>query len=70
MTYILDEPPFFSWGELKLMKGRGEGVGQDLNFRGCGWVRGDDLFQRDYSFYIKNKLRSEIFNDKRVLKTK
>ena len=52
------------------VRGWGWGAGQDLNFRGCCWERGDDLFQRDYSFYIKNKLRSEIFNDKRVLKTK
>ena len=30
-----------------------------------------DFFQREgYSFYIKNKLKSEIFNDKESLQTK
>ena len=29
-----------------------------------------DFFQRGCSFYIKNKLKSEIYNDKKSLKTK
>ena len=33
---------------------------------GC-WERGGDLFQRG-SFYIKDKLKSGIFNDKKVYK--
>ena len=33
--------------------------------------RGDDLFEGgDCNFYIKDKLKSEIFNDKKVYKQK
>ena len=31
---------------------------------GC-WGKGGDCFQGDCSFYIKNKLKSEIFNNKK-----
>ena len=30
----------------------------------------DDFFQWGCSFYIKNKLKSEVFNDKKGLETK
>ena len=36
---------------------------------GC-WERGSDFFQKGYNFYIKNKLKSEIFKDKKVYKQK
>ena len=31
------------------------------------WERGGDLFQGGYNFYIANELKSEIFNDKKVI---
>ena len=34
--------------------------------KGC-WERGGHLFQGDFSFFLKNKLKSEIFNDKKNL---
>ena len=37
-------------------------------FRGGCWERGGWLFSGEFcSFYIKNKLKSEIFNDKKGL---
>ena len=36
---------------------------------GC-WERGGDFFQEGCSFYIKNKLKSQIFNDKKSLSAK
>ena len=40
-------------------------------FRGGCWEREGDFFQgRSCSFYIKDKLKSEIFNDKKSLQTK
>ena len=52
------------------MKVRGGGLGRISILEDVTGKEGMTFFQRDYSFYIKNKLRSEIFNDKRVLKTK
>ena len=43
---------------------------------GCQFLEGvagkewGDLFQRGCSFYMKIKLKSEIYNDKKSLKTK
>ena len=34
-------------------------------FRGGSWERGGDFFQGGCSFYIKIKLKSEIFHDKK-----
>ena len=63
------------WGE-----GRGGGVNLQPNFKkgvlkgpqfldGACWKRVGDLFQgrggKDCNFYIKSKLKSEIFTDKR-----
>ena len=50
---------------------RGE-VNMVLIFRGGCWERGGDFFQGGggCSFYIKNKLKAEIFKDKRSLSTK
>ena len=41
-------------------------------FRGSSWENQGDLFQgvRGCSLYIKNKLKFEIFNDKKVHKQK
>ena len=36
---------------------------------GC-WERGGDFFQGGCSFYLKNKLQPEIFNDKKVYEQK
>ena len=36
---------------------------------GC-WERGGDFFQGGCNFYIKDKLKSEIFNDKKVFEQK
>ena len=56
---------------------RGEGGGgwasnqRTSTFRGGSWERGGDFFQgRGCNFHIKNKLKSEIFNDKKVYKQK
>ena len=41
----------------------GEELSVSPNFLEVGcWKRGIDFFQGGYSFYIKNKLKSEIFN--------
>ena len=34
--------------------------------KGC-WERGGHLFQGDFSFFFKNKLKSEIFNDNKFI---
>ena len=50
-------------------KGRGL-TGPQLLEGGC-WERGGvDFFQGDCNFHIKNKLKSEIFNDKKCLSAK
>ena len=56
-------------GELDLQpnfqKGGGGGSLTGSQFLdGCCWERGGDIFLGDCSFYIRNKLKSEIFNDK------
>ena len=47
--------------------GGGGGLGRISIFRGGCWERGGDFFQGGCSFYIKNKLKSEIFNSKKSL---
>ena len=68
-------PPFCrkgggGWGETStgFSKKRGWGLGRTSIFRGGCWERGADLFQLGCSFYIKNKLKSEIFYYKKVYK--
>ena len=56
------EPP------AKFSKGGGLTGYQFLE--GGSWQVEDDFFQGDCSFYIKNILKSEIFNDKKVYKLK
>ena len=57
------------WGggepKTKLSKGRGLKGSQSL--KGDCWKRGGDFFQGGCSFYIKNKLKPEIFNDEKSL---
>ena len=45
---------------------RGSLTGPQLLERGC-WERGGDFFQEGLQFSDKNKLKSEIFNDKKSL---
>ena len=54
------EPP------TKFSKRRG-GLDRALIFSGGCWGRGGDLFEGGCNFYIKHKLKSEIFNDKKRL---
>ena len=59
--------PFFCWGSNLQKEG---GLDQISIFRGdlLGKRGGGGLSQaRDYSFYMKNKLKSELFNDKKSL---
>ena len=44
-------------------------TGPQLLEGGC-WERGGDFFQGSCNFHIKNKLKSEIFNDKKSLYAK
>ena len=48
----------------KLTKRWGDLTGPQLLEGGC-WERGGDFFQEGCNFHIKNKLKSEIFNDKK-----
>ena len=44
------------------------GAWQDLNFqKGVAGKKVDDFLQMGYNFYIKNKLKPEMFNDKKSL---
>ena len=60
-------PPPFCWGEIetptKFSKSGGLTGCQFLE-GGC-WEKAGYFFQGGCSFYIKNKLKSEIFNDKK-----
>ena len=49
--------------------GRGGLTGPQLLDGGC-WEREGDFFQGGCNFYIKDKLKSEIFNDKKVFEQK
>ena len=59
--------PLFYWGEEPPNKFLKSGVGeQDLNFyRWVACKEGVDFFRGSCSLYIKNKLKSEIFNGKK-----
>ena len=63
--------PLSAWGlslQPNFWKG---GTWQDLNFeRGLLGKRGGDFFQGVAVFFIKNKLKSKIFNDKKLYKQK
>ena len=53
-------PPLFCWGgDLNL-------TGPQL-LEGVGGKVGGDFFQGGCNFYIKDKLKSEIFSDKKSL---
>ena len=44
------------------------GLDRTSTFRGGCWERGGDFFQEGLQFSDKNKVKSEIFNDKKVYK--
>ena len=48
------------WASNQIFK-KGGGAGKTSTFRG------GDFFQGGFNFHIKNKLKSEIFNDKKSL---
>ena len=78
ILYILrNVHPPLSAGGLNLRTNLQEGWGLGVGWRGrwtgsqfleggC-WETGDDFFQGGCSFYIKNKLKSEVFNGKKSL---
>ena len=69
VVLIVCTPPFLQGGggkpPTKFSK-RGGLTGPTLLEGGC-WERGGDFFQGGCNFHIKNKLKSEIFNDKKSL---
>ena len=52
------------------LKGQGGVLDGTSHFRGVCWERGDDIFRSGCNFYLKNKLKSEILNDKKNYKQK
>ena len=60
-------------GRLNLQPNSQKGGGLDINFcRRVGGKEGGELFESEGScnfcnFYVKDKLKSEIFNDKKSL---
>ena len=59
-------PPPFYWGVLPPTKfSKREGLTRHQLLDGGCWERWGDFFQGGCNFYIKNKLKSEIFNDKK-----
>ena len=66
-------PPPFCWGRVepptKFSKS-GERLDTISIFRGGCWERSGDLFQWGVQFLHKNKLKSEVLNDKKSLYTK
>ena len=68
LRHIVHPPSSFCWGGGGGFKKEGFN-GISILEGGC-WERGSDFFQKGYNFYIKNKLKSEIFKDKKVYKQK
>ena len=64
--------PSFCWGAKPPMKfsKREGGLDRTSILRGGCWERGDNFFQEGCNFYVKNQLKSEIFNDKKNVYTK
>ena len=67
-TPIVGTPPFCrgGWASNQIFKKEGGFTGPQLLEEGC-WERGGNLFQGRLQFSTKNKLKSEIFNDKKSL---
>ena len=61
--HIVHPPPPPLWK-------RGGGLTGPQFLEGGCWERGGDFFQGGCNFYIKDKLKSEIFNDKKVFEQK
>ena len=63
-------PPFLlggGWTSYQIFK-KGSLIGPQL-LEGGWWERSEWLFSGGCNFYIKDKVKSEIFNDKKSLKT-
>ena len=58
--------PFPLEGRIEIFKKDGGLTGPQLSDQGF-WERGGYIFQGGCNFQIKNKLKSEIFNDKKSL---
>ena len=57
---------FRGWASNQIsQRGGGGRLDRISGFRGGSWERGGDFFQGGCSFYIKIKLKSEIFHDKK-----
>ena len=71
-TAIVDTPPFWEGRGLSFQPIFQKGVeGLTGPLRGVAGKEGADLFQgTGLQFSYKNKLKSEIFNDKKVYKQK
>ena len=70
-VYIVCTPPPFllvGWTSCQIFK-KGSLIGLQL-WEGVAGKEGGNLFQGGYNFYEKNKLKSEIFNEKKVCKQK
>ena len=60
----------FIWAFYQIFNKVGRGLTGSQFLEGVCWERRGWLFQGSCSFYVKNKLKSEIFYDKRSLYTK
>ena len=58
--------PFLLWGwaSYQFLK-KSDLVGSQFSELGY-WERGGEFFKGGCSFYMKNKLKSEVFNEKKV----
>ena len=69
--HSVQPPPFCKGGgsgSNQIFKKGGE-LDREKGFK-ISTFRGDDFFQGGCNFHIKNKVKSEIFNDKKVYKQK
>ena len=58
---------FSAEGLEPLSKFSERGLYRTSIFRGGCWERGGNFFQRSYNFYIENKLKFKLSNDKKSL---
>ena len=56
--------PFWGWASDQIFKKEGGGLDRISIFKGDYWEKEGWLFSGGCSFHIKNKLKSEIFNNK------
>ena len=72
-SVVYNPPPPFCWGGWALDQifkkgGGGGGFAGSQFLEGAAWKEEGDFFQGACSFLITNKLKSEIFNGKKVYK--